>query len=137
MVDGKTDIEVGQYAATFFRRYSHKPNSKPTMIPTACSCSCIPLHRYSEIKEWEKLMRRIEAGEARIFRRHELDAALAKKVSHTINPWTSLKINYDCLGTMGRGKTPWTSEADRYLVCLTAQCGYGRWEALQKEMRRS
>lgn len=54
-VDGKSTKEVAQYAVAFFERYA-------------------------EIKEGEKLMRRIEAGETRLARRLELDACLARKV---------------------------------------------------------
>ena len=90
-VDGKTEKEVGKYAVSFFRHYT-------------------------EIKEWEKLMRRIEAGEARIMRRHELDAAINKKVTASSNPWTSLSIDYNCLGGT-RGKTPFSVENDRHLIC--------------------
>ena len=54
-VDGKTDKEVRTYAAAFFKQHT-------------------------QIKDWQKLMRRIEAGEQRIVRQQELDVALTKKV---------------------------------------------------------
>ena len=93
--------------------------------------------RYNEIKESEKLMRRIEAGEARLARRNELDACLARKVSTYAEPWTCLKINYTCLGAPARPFSPFTAENDRHLVCMALQVGYGRWEDLAREVRRS
>jgi len=114
LVEGKAAKEVGQYAACFFQRYT-------------------------EMKDWEKLMRRIEAGDSRILRRHELDAALAKKVASLESPWTSLRIDYSLLGSKANGgaQTAWTVDGDRHLVCLACQCGFGKWEDLQKEVRRS
>ena len=111
-VDGKTDREVSKYATIFFKNYT-------------------------QIKDWQKLMRRIEAGEQRILRRQELDAALKKKVAACPSAITTLTIDYKCLGGEGRGKTPFTVDNDRHLVCLACQCGYGQWEELQGEVRTS
>ena len=121
-VDGKSEREVAQYAVTFFRRYD-------------------------EIKEGVKLMRRIEAGEARIARRNELDGVLARKIEASKpNPYVEMAIDYDALGGGSGGgggggalgkSMGFTPDNDRCLLCLTAINGYGRWEALQKEVRSS
>jgi SWI/SNF-related matrix-associated actin-dependent regulator of chromatin subfamily A member 5 len=112
-VEGKTDKEVGAYATTFFRR-----------------CT--------EIREWEKLMRRVEAGEARIARRSELDGHIAWKIARCQPaPLVSLRIDYGLLGGQGKAKTSFTVENDRFLICLVAECGYGRWEELQSVVRAS
>jgi len=111
-VEGKTAKEVAQYAVAFFERYH-------------------------EIKEGEKLMRRIEAGEAKLARRLALDACLAKKLSRNAEPWHTLQIDYTCLGAPSRPRSPFTVENDRYLVCLTVQVGYGRWDELVREVRKS
>ena len=111
-VEGKTTKEVAQYAKSFFERYD-------------------------EIKEWEKLMRRIEAGEAKLARRLALDAALARKIGNTHEPWNTLMIDYTCLGATARPRSPFTIENDRHLLCMALQVGYGRWEELVKEVRKS
>ena len=110
-VEGKTTKEVAQYAKSFFERYD-------------------------EIKEWEKLMRRIEAGEAKP-RRLALDAALARKIGNTHEPWNTLMSDYTCLGATARPRSPFTIENDRHLLCMALQVGYGRWEELVKEVRKS
>ena len=53
-MEGKNEKEVSKYAATFFQRFV-------------------------EIKEWEKLMKKIEQGEARIQRRLDMGSAFQKK----------------------------------------------------------
>jgi SWI/SNF-related matrix-associated actin-dependent regulator of chromatin subfamily A member 5 len=90
-----------------------------------------------EIKEWEKLLRRIEAGEARVARRLALDACLARKAGAYAEPWNSLKIDYTCLGAAKRPPSPFTLDNDRHLVCMALQVGYGRWDELVREVRRS
>jgi len=55
-------------------------------------------------------------------------------VSKTKNPWVQLRINYG--GGAARGKH-FTEENDRFLVCMTNQLGYGRWDELRSEIRQS
>ena len=97
-VEGKTEKEVAQYACTFFKRYG-------------------------EIKEWERLMRKIETGEQKLARRVELDAALAKLIASTPDPWVSLRIDYAALGPASEGEhsVGYTPEADRMLLLLAHQ----------------
>ena len=106
-VEGKTEKEVAKYASTFFQRFR-------------------------ELKDWEKVMRRIEQGESRIARREEIIGALSKKVGRTKNPWVSLRIEYGSGATRGK---QYTEENDRFLVCMTNQLGYGRWDELRDEAR--
>ena len=84
-------------------------------------------------------MRRIREGELRLARRVELDTVLAKKIASVSNPWLHLRIDYSPLGQPNGQRPPSTfsAENDRYLVCLAHQVGYGRWEELQREVRRS
>jgi len=106
-VEGKSEREVAKYASVFFKRYH-------------------------EIKDWEKLLRRIDAGEQKIQRRIEIQNYLAKKVGRTKNPWVQMRIDYG--GPSGRGKQ-YTEENDRFLVCMCNQLGYGRWDELKAEVR--
>jgi len=105
-IEGKTEAEVKAYARVFFERYT-------------------------EIDNHDKIIKRIEAGEARIQRREEIADALASKVARTKNPWLALRINY---GTL-KGKL-YNEEEDRFLVCMTNQLGYGQWDELREEVRR-
>ena len=43
--------------------------------------------RYQELKDGQKLLAKIERGEALIQKRHEQQRVLAKKVSQTKSPW--------------------------------------------------
>ena len=79
-------------------------------------------------------MRKIESGEAKIQQRIERASALGKKVSRTKNPWLTLRIDYGSAATRGK---QYTEENDRFLVCMTHQLGYGRWEELRDEVRNS
>lgn len=48
------------------------------------------------------------------------------------NPWQELKIHY---GT-SKGKA-YTEEEDRFIVCMTNNLGYGSWDQLKLEIRKS
>ena len=59
--------------------------------------------------------------------------ALKKKVeSCDGNPWLTLKIHY---GT-NKGKT-FTEDEDRFIVCMMNKLGYGNWDQLKQEIRKS
>ena len=58
--------------------------------------------------------------------------SLETKVKSTDNPWNSLTIKYG----NNRGKL-FTESEDRFLLCMTDQLGYGMWEDLKREVRRS
>jgi SWI/SNF-related matrix-associated actin-dependent regulator of chromatin subfamily A member 5 len=73
------------------------------------------------------------AGEQKIQRRAEISNYLSKKVTRTKNPWVQLRIDY---GGDRPGKG-YSEEIDRFLVCMTNQLGFGRWEELRSEVRQS
>eukprot|EP00967_Tisochrysis_lutea_P064283 scaffold83210_cov27-Tisochrysis_lutea.AAC.1 len=79
-------------------------------------------------------MRRIEQGEAKIQRRIEIANKLSKKVASFKNPWVTLRIDYG--HGAGRGRQ-YSEENDRFLVCMTNQIGYDRWDELREEVRAS
>jgi len=105
-VEGKSEHEVAKYAAAFFRRYQ-------------------------EIENHDRIMKKIEAGEARIQRKIEISWALSSKVGRSKNPWLTLRVPY---GTQ-KGKL-FTEEEDRFLICMTNKLGYGNWEELREEVRK-
>lgn len=47
------------------------------------------------------------------------------------SPWTNLSLSYGAQ----KGKL-FNEEEDRFLICMTHQLGYGRWEALREEVRK-
>jgi SWI/SNF-related matrix-associated actin-dependent regulator of chromatin subfamily A member 5 len=105
-IEGKTEHEVARYASSFFRKYE-------------------------QIENHEKLLRRIETGEARIQRRIEIGLALASKVARHRSPWQTLRVAYGAQ----KGRI-FTEDEDRFLVCMTHHLGYGRWDELRDEVRK-
>jgi SWI/SNF-related matrix-associated actin-dependent regulator of chromatin subfamily A member 5 len=88
--------------------------------------------RYTEVQDWEKLLEKIKKGEKKIARRLAIEHTLQGKVAQHRNPFATLTINYGS----SRGKA-FTEEEDRFLVCMTAQLGYGAWELLKLEIRKA
>jgi len=84
------------------------------------------------IGDFEKVTKRIEEGERKIQEKAKMAEALRSKVASTDNPWQALQIKYG----NNRGKL-FTEEEDRFLVCMTNELGYGKWEELKREVRRS
>ena len=52
-------------------------------------------------------------------------------------PWNTLTINYTCTGEPSRPPSAFTVDNDRHLVCMALQVGYGRWDELTREVRKS
>ena len=48
------------------------------------------------------------------------------------NPWLELKIAYGA----NKGKA-YTEEEDRFLVCMMFRLGYGSWDEMKAEIRKS
>uniref|UniRef100_A0A7S2IVN3 Chromatin-remodeling complex ATPase n=1 Tax=Haptolina brevifila TaxID=156173 RepID=A0A7S2IVN3_9EUKA len=106
-VGTKTFDEVKTYAAAFWAR-------GPEMV-----------------SEFDKTQRRIEEGERKIAEKARMAEALDTKVKASENPWQCLTIKYG----NNRGKL-YTEDEDRFLVCMTNELGYGKWEELKREVRR-
>jgi len=89
--------------------------------------------RYEEIANFEKYIKVIEKGEGAIQRLEEMKKHLEKKVARYKDPWQQLRIVY----TPGaKGKTYIEAE-DIFLVCMMHKLGYGEWEQLKMEVRKS
>lgn len=58
--------------------------------------------------------------------------AVHAKMDRYRNPWLELKIAYGA----NKGKA-YTEEEDRFLVCMMHQLGYGAWDEMKSEIRRS
>lgn len=61
--------------------------------------------------DWDRIIKNIERGEARISRKDEIMRAIAKKLDRYKNPWLELKIQYG----QNKGKL-YNEECDRFMV---------------------
>uniref|UniRef100_A0A7S3DI44 SANT domain-containing protein n=2 Tax=Palpitomonas bilix TaxID=652834 RepID=A0A7S3DI44_9EUKA len=108
-IQEKSEEDVRDYAAVFWER-------------------CEELHEWARIKE------RIDKGEAKIRRRQEIERVLATAIQECpYNPWQNLQIKY----TPGSRGKQYSDDEDRYLICMTHQLGYGKWDELKMEIRNS
>jgi SWI/SNF-related matrix-associated actin-dependent regulator of chromatin subfamily A member 5 len=88
-IDGKDEAEVRRYAKVFWARGE-------------------------ELSDWPKLVSKIEEGEKRLERQHDINRAIQLKVKRYKNPLFEMKFNYGA----SKGKA-FNEEADRYLVRKT------------------
>eukprot|EP01116_Phalansterium_solitarium_P005922 TRINITY_DN181_c1_g1_i1.p1 TRINITY_DN181_c1_g1~~TRINITY_DN181_c1_g1_i1.p1 ORF type:complete len:1111 (+),score=402.66 TRINITY_DN181_c1_g1_i1:110-3442(+) len=108
-VQTKTEQEVRRYAKVFWQRIDELPDA-------------------------ERIKRNIEKGEARLARTAEMGRALEEKIKRYKDPERELRIAYSSSG--GKGKA-YTEEEDAFLVLTTHRLGYGLWDELKLEIRRS
>ena len=91
-IEGKDEAEVRRYAKIFWARGE-------------------------ELTEWPKLVSKIEEGEKRLERQHDINRAIQLKVKRYKNPLFEMKFNYGA----SKGKA-FNEEADRYLVSQQCPC---------------
>lgn len=106
-MEGRTEEEVERYAKVF-------------------------RERYRELNDYDRIMKNIERGEARISRKDEIMRAIGKKLDRYKNPWLDLKIQYG----QNKGKL-YNEECDRFMVCMVNKLGYGNWDELKASFRMS
>jgi SWI/SNF-related matrix-associated actin-dependent regulator of chromatin subfamily A member 5 len=106
-VEGKTEEEVERYAKVF-------------------------KERYRELSDYDRIIKNIERGEARISRKDEIMKAIGKKLDRYKNPWLELKIQYG----QNKGKL-YNEECDRFMICMVHKLGYGNWDELKAAFRTS
>ncbi|KAF7027713.1 hypothetical protein CFC21_039734 [Triticum aestivum] len=106
-MEGKTEEEVQRYAEVF-------------------------KERYKELSDYDRIIKNIERGEARITRKDEIMTAIGKKLDRYKNPWLELKVQY---GT-NKGKF-YNEECDRFMLCMAHKLGYGKWDELRSAFRKS
>lgn len=63
------------------------------------------------LADYDRIIKNIERGEARISRRDEIMKAIGKKLDRYKNPWLELKIQYG----QNKGKL-YNEECDRFMV---------------------
>ncbi|XWS14026.1 hypothetical protein CRYUN_Cryun36dG0088700 [Craigia yunnanensis] len=106
-MEGKTEEEVERYAKVF-------------------------KERYKELNDYDRIIKNIERGEARISRKDEIMKAIGKKLDRYKNPWLEMKIQYG----QNKGKL-YNEECDRFMICMVHKLGYGNWEELKAAFRTS
>lgn len=106
-IEGKSEDEVASYSKVFWKRYK-------------------------ELNDWEKHINNIERGEKKIQRQADIMNAIAMKLDKYKNPWQELKVAYGA----NKGKA-YTEEEDRFILCMVHRLGYGAWDDLKAEIRRS
>lgn len=106
-MEGKTEGEVERYAKVFKQRYK-------------------------ELNDYDRIIKNIERGEARISRKDEIMKAIGKKLDRYKNPWLELKIQYG----QNKGKL-YNEECDRFMICMVHKLGYGNWDELKAAFRTS
>ncbi|AQK91645.1 Putative chromatin-remodeling factor family [Zea mays] len=106
-MEGKTEEEVQRYAKVF-------------------------KERYKELTDYDRIIKNIERGEARISRKDEIMKAIGKKLDRYKNPWLELKIQYG----QNKGKF-YNEECDRFMLCMVHKLGYGNWDELKAAFRMS
>ncbi|KAL2530390.1 chromatin remodeling factor17 [Forsythia ovata] len=106
-MEGKTEDEVERYSKVF-------------------------KERYKELNDYDRIVKNIERGEARISRKDEIMKAIGKKLDRYKNPWLELKIQYG----QNKGKL-YNEECDRFMICMVHKLGYGNWDELKAAFRMS
>ena len=89
------------------------------------------LAQHSSIRDWEKLLERIEKGEAKREKLQQLQQLIDAKVRRHRRPLDTLTLAYPTQQRM------YTAEEDRFLLCSLHSLGYGNWEEVKAEVRRS
>lgn len=64
--------------------------------------------------DYDRIIKIIERGEAKISRKDEIMRAIRKKMDRYKNPWSELKIQYG----QNKGKL-YNEECDRFMVCYS------------------
>ena len=88
--------------------------------------------RINELNDSERVIKTIERGEQKIQRKVEIQDVIGDKLGEYKNPWRDLKLQYG----QNKGKS-YNEEEDRFLLCMTHQLGYGAWDELKLEVRKS
>lgn len=86
----------------------------------------------TRIESWARLLRAIQDGEQKIAKREQMERAVQLKVDRYANAWKDLDMVY------GNNRSRvFMDEEDRWLICMTNKLGYGRFEDLKLEVRKT
>ena len=82
--------------------------------------------------DYERIMVNIQRGQNKQNKKKDIMECLATKVAEYDDPWSQLQLNYG----QNKGKL-FTAEEDQFLICMTNKVGYGNWDMLRNEIRKS
>ncbi|KAE8725380.1 SWI/SNF-related matrix-associated actin-dependent regulator of chromatin subfamily A member 5 [Hibiscus syriacus] len=125
-MEGKTEEEVQRYAKVFKERYKELNGSEQGFSAT------IIIIEFYHTTDYDRIIKNIERGEARITRKDEIMKAIGKKLDRYKNPWLEMKIQYG----QNKGKL-YNEECDRFMICMVHKLGYGNWDELKAAFRAS
>jgi SWI/SNF-related matrix-associated actin-dependent regulator of chromatin subfamily A member 5 len=89
----------------------------------------------SEISEFKAIEKKMKAAESGILDRDKNERIIAERVARTPDPMRTLKIPYP-QSKVATSKG-YTEEEDRFLILLMNSLGYGAWDEMRAEIRRS
>jgi len=107
-IEGKSVEQVAEYSRTFWKRGPQ------------------------ELSDWPKIIANIEKGEAKLDKRQKMVDTLHAKVASYNNAWQELTVQYGA----NKGKA-FTPEEDIFMLCMLDRLGYGEWDGLKAEIRKS
>ena len=89
--------------------------------------------RLDELADKEKILKNIERRENLVEKHKQSQLILDKKFSQYKNPWRELTFD----STTSHKSRIYTYENDRFLICMAKKVGYGNWDALKLQIRKS
>jgi len=89
----------------------------------------------SEISEFKALDKKMKAAESSILDRDKNERIIAERVARTPDPMRTLSIPYP--QSKVASSKGYTEEEDRFLILLMNSLGYGAWDEMRAEIRRS
>lgn len=129
-MDGKSEEEVERYAKAFKERYKEL-NGEHELEPSSFISSSLE-HRVDCLlpaADYDRIIKNIERGEARISRKDEIMKAIGKKMDRYKNPWLELKIQYG----QNKGKL-YNEECDRFMVSHPPSLSLSRYRLLSHQL---
>ena len=91
--------------------------------------------RMDELGEASQIRDKMEKAESRQSYREAIERIVAERVMRSPDPMRTLTVPYP------QPKAPtskgYTEEEDRFLICLLNELGYGAWDEMRAEIRRS
>jgi SWI/SNF-related matrix-associated actin-dependent regulator of chromatin subfamily A member 5 len=93
------------------------------------------LARCGEVKDYRAVQDRVEKAELRSAHRSATELIVAERVSRSADPLRTMQVPYGAAKTaLAKG---FTEDEDRLLIVLLNQLGYGAWDEMRAEIRRS
>ena len=89
------------------------------------------LKRMNELTDYDKIYKKILKGESLIERMNLNNKLLSWKTQKYKNPWFEMTFNYGQI----KGKQ-FTLEEDSFIICMSAQFGYGNFDLIKIEIRK-